>query len=127
MRAILAGLALALLIASPVSAAPKTPTGTLTITSLDATIGGAVTFSATTANLKGYQYPLVYLACVVDGRTVYGQLALPSDTFILGGGSSPWIDPNDPDYLAPATCTAYLYVYPGPSDLLDQTAPFLVG
>lgn len=110
MRRILAGLALALLIAAPVSAAPKAASGTLTITSnlVGVAFGDAVTFSATTAGLKGYQYPLVYLACYQSGTIVYGQLDYPTTTFILGGGSSPWW--NSP---GPANCEATLYAYPG--------------
>src|SRR3990170_1663680 len=108
MKRILAGLALALLIASPVYAAKPVASGTLAITSLDAQFGGAVTFSATTDNLKGYQYPLVYLACYQGATLVYGQLGLPTETFILGGGSSDWwTSPG------PADCEATLYAYPG--------------
>lgn len=129
LRALLAALALGLALAAPVSAAPPAPTGTLTITSVDPTIGGEVTFSETHNGLKGNQYVLVYLACEVDGRTVYGQLDYPETVFILGGGSSPWITPSDPDYLAPANCTASLRVY-GPHDqgtvILDTTEPFAV-
>lgn len=107
LRKFVAAIALALLLVAPVSAAPV-PSGTLTITSLDARFGGAVTFSATTANLKGYQYPLVYLACYQGSALVYGQLATPETVFILGGGSSPWwISPG------PAACSATLYAYPG--------------
>lgn len=108
MRRILAGLALALLIASPVYAAKPVASGTLAITSLDARFGGEVTFSATTDNLKGYEYPLVYLACYQGSTIVYGQLDYPTTTFILGGGSSPWW--NSP---GPADCEATLYAYPG--------------
>ena len=120
-RAILVGLTLALLIALPVSAAPQTPSGTLTITSFDARFGGAVTFSATANNLKGYQYPLVYLACSQGAILVYGQLAPPTTTFILGGGSSPWYQSP-----GPASCTATLYAYPGfHSGNIIQLAPSL--
>lgn len=100
--------ALLLSVAAPASAASKVPSGTLTITSLDARFGGAVTFAATTDNLKGYQYPLVYLACYQGATIVYGQLDYPTTTFILGGGSSPWW--SSP---GPASCSATLYAYPG--------------
>lgn len=108
MRRILAGLALALLISTPVLGAKPEASGSLTITSLDARFGGAVTFAATTDNLAGYQYPLVYLACYQGPTLVYGQLDLPTTTFILGGGSSPWFDSP-----GPASCDAWLYAYPG--------------
>ena len=121
MRRILAGLALALLIAGPVMAAPKVASGSLVITSdlVGVAFGDAVTFSATTDNLKGYQYPLVYLACSQDGVLVYGQLDLPTATFILGGHQSP----------GPADCSAKLYAYPGvhhndPIILLDGPLTF---
>lgn len=107
-------------------------TGTIDYASLDPVIGGAVTFTTTTDGLKGGQYPMVYLACVTSvGRTVYGQLDQPDATFILGGGASPWIDPNDPDYHADVTCTGYLYAYPNvhkteAAVLLDTADPFTV-
>ena len=107
-RSIFAALIAALLISGTALAVPPAPSGTLTITSLDAQFGGAVTFSATTDNLKGYQYPLVYLACYQGATLVYGQLGLPTETFILGGGSSDWwTSPG------PADCEATLYAYPG--------------
>src|SRR3990172_11214585 len=80
-RSIFAALIAALLISGTALAVPPAPSGTLTITSLDAQFGGAVTFSATTDNLKGYQYLLVYLACYQGATLVYGQLALPTETF----------------------------------------------
>lgn len=95
-------------VAAPAVAAPKVPSGTLAITSLDARFGGAVTFAATSNGLRGYQYPLVYLACYQQGVIVYGQLDLPTTTFILGGGSSPWWESP-----GPASCAATLYAYPG--------------
>lgn len=84
------------------------PSGTLTITGLDARFGGAVTFEATTEGLKGYQYPMVYLAAYQGETLVYGQLDKPTATFILGGGSSDWY--GSP---GPAHCEATLYAYPG--------------
>ena len=126
MKRILAGLALALLIAGPVMAAPKVASGSLVITSdlVGVAFGDAVTFSATTDNLKGYQYPLVYLACYQSGVLVYGQLDLPTATFILGGGSSLWHQSP-----GPADCSAKLYAYPGvhhndPIILLDGPLTF---
>lgn len=125
MKRILAGLALALLIASPVMAAKPVASGTLTITSdlVGVGFGDAVTFSATTDGLKGYQYPLVYLACYQGSTIVYGQLDYPETTFILGGGSSPWW--SSP---GPANCEATLYAYPGfhsdPIVLLDGPLTF---
>lgn len=117
MRRILAGLVLALLIASPVAAAKPVPTGTLVITSIDARFGGEVTFNATTADLKGYQYPLVYLECFQGSTPVYGQLDHPDTVFVLGGGSSAWWDSP-----GPATCQATLYAY-GHDDIILLAEP----
>lgn len=130
LRALLASLLLAGALAGPVSAAPPVASGTIEYASVDPVIGGEVTFTVTTTNLKGNQYPLVYLRCVNGANeTVYGQLDLPSTVFILGGGSSDWITVGHPNYHVPATCTAYLKVY-GPQDqgqvILDQTEAFVV-
>jgi len=69
-----------------------------------------ITFTVTTSGLKGYQYPMVYVLCtsVVDGQPLYGQLAHPEETFVLGGGSSQWYTQRDD-----ANCTATLYAYEG--------------
>lgn len=133
MRRILAGLALALLIVTPVAAAKPIPVApSIVVNEVGPfAIGDPITFTVTVPKLRGREYPLVYLACRVEGRVVYGQLDLPTTTFILGGGASPWIDPNDPDYLAPAICIGYLYAYgslqSNTQDLLAQTAPFAAG
>lgn len=106
--------------------------GTIEYASVDPVIGGEVTFTTTTDGLHGNQYPMVYLVCQVDPsnfpgqigpRTVYGQLDHPEMTFILGGGSSPWITPSDPDYQAPATCHAELRAYGPKGDVVLATAP----
>ena len=131
LRTLLASVLLALalaVIASPVSAArpiPATPSIVVNEAGPFA-IGDPVTFTVVVPKLHGREYPLVYLVCTVDAAVVYGQLDLPTTTFILGGGSSPWIDPNDPDYRKPATCVGYLYSYPSVT-LLSETAPFNVG
>ena len=133
MRRILAALALSLLIASPVLAARPVPV-VASITLNEAGpfgTGSAVTFTTTVPKLKGSEYPLIYLACTVSGRVVYGQLDLPNTVFILGGGSSPWITPSNPDYRSSATCVAYLYAYgtwqSNTADLLAHTPPFAAG
>lgn len=72
--------------------------------------GATVTFTTTSAGLKGGQYPLVYVEChsVVDGSLLYGQLDYPDTAFLLGGGSSQWWIQRDD-----AHCTASLYAYGG--------------
>jgi hypothetical protein len=119
MRRFLLAAAAALLIASPVAAAPSA-SGTIVITSdlIGIGFGDAVTFAVTTDNLKGYQYPMVYLVCRQGSTVVYGQLDHPTTTFILGGGSSPWwYSPG------PASCEATLWAYGG----LRHQRVFLAG
>ncbi|MBI2763215.1 MAG: hypothetical protein HYX54_05630 [Chloroflexi bacterium] len=87
-------------------------------------LGSSVTFATSVADLTGNEYALVYLECTQGGTVVYGQLDLPGTTFVLGGGSSPWLEVG-----GPATCVGYLKAYGthGGSDTvrdLAQTAPF---
>lgn len=78
--------------------------------------GSGVSYSTTVEPLKGSEYPLVYTAChsVVDGALLYGELALPDSTFVLGGGSSDWHDVRHD-----ALCTAELRAYGGKDKGLD--------
>jgi hypothetical protein len=76
------------------------------------TRGSSVSFTTNVVNLKGSEWAMVYVACYsdVDGRLLYGELATPDSTFVLGGGSSDWwlLEP------APAaTCYAHLWAYGG--------------
>lgn len=87
-------------------------------------LGSSVTFTTSVGDLTGNEYALVYLKCVAAETVVYGQLALPGTTFVLGGGSSPWLQTG-----GTATCVAYLKAYGthGGYDTirdLAQTAPF---
>ena len=90
--------------------------------------GDEITFSVSASGLKGNQYPLVYVACrsVVDDELLYGQLAGPDETFVLGGGSSEWHDDRDD-----ANCTADVRVYGGKRDqgqnVLDSVTFFATG
>lgn len=77
-------------------------------------IGDTVTFTTTVPKLTGGAYPMVLLQAFVDGVVVYGQLDYPHVAFLLGGGSSPWIDPTNPNYRKPAVCHASLWAYGGP-------------
>ena len=92
-------------------------------------IGDTVTFTTVVPKLKGSAYPLVYLKATVDGEVVYGQLDYPSAAFLLGGGSSPWIDPANPHYRQPAICVAELWAYGGPKgeQRLASTEEFPAG
>lgn len=106
---------LALTLVTPAAAAKPVASGTITGPNEAApyAFGDPITFTVTTANLKGNQYPLVYVACysVVDGSLLYGQLANPLETFVLGGGSSQWHLQRDD-----ANCTADVRVYGGKND-----------
>lgn len=111
-------------VALPVSAAPPTPSGTISINEPGPyAFGDTVTFTTTSSGLKGYQYPMVYLVCTsdIDGSVLYGQLDYPNVAFPIGGGSSPWWVNPEPT----ATCVGKLYVY-GHHDIipLAQTAAF---
>ena len=92
-------------------------------------IGDTVTFTTVVPRLKGSAYPMVYLKATVDGEVVYGQLDYPSAAFLLGGGSSPWIDPANPHYRQPAVCVAELWSYGGPKgeERLATTPEFPAG
>jgi len=96
---------------------------------LPLSIGDTVTFTTTVPRLKGGAYPMVLLKATVDGEVVYAQLDHPDTAFLLGGGSSPWIDPSNPHYRQPATCVAELWSYGGPKgeERLASTAEFPVG
>lgn len=124
MRAVLAVVVLAAvtLAGGAAQAAPRVASGTIAGPFGDARLGGTVTFQTTNDNLKGWQYPLVVVACYqdVDGDGVIGmppqfegspdlvfaQLDYPDANFVLGGGSSAWLDRG-----GPATCIAKLYAY----------------
>ena len=109
--ALAAGLLLS--VAVPVSAAPAAPSGTIVLDTAAPAYGQTVTFTTSvTGKLKGYQYPLVYVACSQDGVLVYGQLDFPDAAFLLGGGSSLWVTRGG----GPAECIATLYIYPGLHD-----------
>lgn len=87
-------------------------------------IGSSITFATTVAGLTGNEYALVYLKCTQGETVVYGQLDLPGTTFVLGGGSSPWLQVG-----GTATCVGYLKAYGthGGYDTirdLAATAPF---
>lgn len=88
-------------------------------------LGSRVTFTTTVVGLTGNEYALVYLKCVENGNTVYGQLDLPGTVFVLGGGSSPWWQVG-----GQASCVGYLQAYGSHAGLdtirtLAQTPAFM--
>lgn len=84
-----------------------------------------VSFTTVVPKLKGNEYPMVYVNCTQDGKTVYGQLDHPTTVFILGGGWSPWRDVG-----GDVVCKGILYVYGGQVQghdiitFLAETPPF---
>lgn len=111
MKYVLAILAV-LVLAAPAAAAKPVASGTISGPNEPApyAFGDSITFTTTADNLKGTQYPLVYVAChsVVDDELLYGQLDHPDATFVLGASSSEWHTDRDN-----ANCTATLYAYGG--------------
>jgi len=108
--ALAAGLVLSVAAPAMAGKAPALPTGTIALDTAVPAYQQPVTFTTSvTGKLKGYQYPLVYVACSQDGVLVYGQLDFPDAAFLLGGGSSEWVTRGG----GSADCTATLYIYPG--------------
>lgn len=112
---------------SPViaTAAPSARAGTIVLNeSGPFAFQDEVTFT-TTDNLKGREYPMVYVVCTSDvtGEVLYGQLDHPNTVFVLGGGSSPWHASSDD-----ANCKGVLYSYGGREDqvFLAETPSFFV-
>lgn len=92
-------------------------------------LGSSVTFTSNAVGLLGGEYPLILVTCSQGGDAVYKQLALPTATFVLGGGSSPWWVVG-----GSASCNAELYAYGGKSRgydtirlLAQLPAPFTAG
>jgi hypothetical protein len=114
-------------IARLAEAAPPVAAGTITLNETGPfTIDDVVTFTTTTDNIKGSQWPMVYVECrsTIDNTVLYGQLDHPDVGFLLGGGSSPWREPDNAG--EDAVCVAGLYTYSKQGDiaLLAQTSPF---
>lgn len=105
MKRIIAGLALALLVASPVAAGKPVPTGTITLNETDVALGDTVTFTVTDVP-KNVKRPRIEVLCYQDGALVYGEAGSDTDTFLLGGGGSIWKDGG-----GPADCVANLFYF----------------
>lgn len=126
-KIVLIGLISMLALVPAAFSAPKQPSGTIAGPNEAApyTFGDAVSFTTTTANLKGNQWPMVLVSCysVVDDELLYGQLAPPvadsnDEVFYLGGGSSEWHTDRDD-----ANCTATLYAYGGKPYVVQLAEP----
>jgi len=110
MKRILGAALAALLLPSAVLAAPPAPSGTIAIADgSDLSFGGYVSFDTTVSGkLKGYQYPLVYVACYQDVK-VYGRLDYPDTVFVFSSGSSAWVTLGG----GAAECIGRLAIYGG--------------
>jgi len=130
MKRLLVGIALALIVAAPVSAAQAPVSGSISLATAEPAYQQPATFDwSVSGRHKGFYYPMIYVACY-QGSLVYGELRRVDEygvanfsgpTFVLGGGSSAWVSGGG----GPADCTATLYLYPGLHDapiiFLDQT------
>lgn len=143
-KRLLVGIALALIVAAPVSAAQPPASGNISLATAEPTYQQPVTFDwSVSGHYKAFYYPMIYVACYQSldvnpyGYTtlppnengdylVYGELFRPGTGYVplLGGGSSAWVSNGG----GAADCTATLYLYPGLHDapiiFLDQTPVF---
>lgn len=119
--AIIAALSMGAFVLATADAAPKGPSGTIAVGAGSVlAYGGTVTFDTTHDGFKGYQYPMVYVACYQGADLVYGQLDYPGAEFVMGGGSSLWVTLGG----GPAECVATLRVY---GDKDDGGAQYILG
>ncbi len=137
--ALVLGALIALTSISLASAAPAPVTGTIAVgAGSDLNLGGEVTFDwSIDGHLHGNEDPMIYVGCYQDVNgdnvidtslgvnpdIVYGQLDYPDTVFVLGGGSSDWLN----IYGGPAECVARLMIYGGQhegiqSDVLAEVA-----
>jgi hypothetical protein len=79
-------------------------TGALTAQAVP-TIGDSVNF--TTVIPTNVQNPRVEVLCYQNGSLVYGEGGAPTDSFLLGGGGSVWLDHGG----GAASCVANLYYF----------------
>jgi hypothetical protein len=107
MKRLVAMALVAALWVSTASAAPSTPTGTLSLlTPPPYSLGSTVQFSWS-ADLKKSQNPRIQVVCDQAGVVVYGEAQnAVGHSFKLGGGSSLWLQTG-----GPAHCVATLYYW----------------
>lgn len=84
----------------------------------------ALTFTWSAQDYKGFEYPLVLVTChqpsnpyaysqIYPQDITYRELGLPTDTFVIGGGSSAYVQWVNEGGSTAASCEAELYLYPG--------------
>lgn len=119
-----------------IAAAPNNVVGSIAIDQpAPYALGDTLTFTTTIPKLKGYQYPMIVVACYqdVDGNgtveipalyegspdLVYAWLDHPDQPFVLGAtGDSGWRQNG-----GPAECKATLYAYSASKSDIDPLAP----
>lgn len=84
----------------------QTASSSITINQTDPHLGGSVTFTTSVSGLAGGEWAMVGVSCSQSGTLVYGALDTPEATFLLGGGSSLWLQRG-----GEADCVASLYAY----------------
>jgi len=70
-------------------------------------IGDSVTFAVTYPKTAEKYGPRIQVMCYQNGVLVYGEAGPYYQAFLLGGGSSPWLNHSP----GPATCVADLYYW----------------
>jgi hypothetical protein len=73
-----------------------------------------LTFDWSISVLSGREYPMIILwVHTPDGVVLYGRMDHPdaNPPWVIGAGSSPWLDPNNPYYGDNAIGHAELWVY----------------
>ena len=96
---------------------------------------GTVKFAAKAVDLAGWEYPMVAVWCYQDltgdgihewpndgGDLVYVQLDNPDGDFVLGGGSSDWLQTG-----GAGDCEAMLYAYGNKGEQGDDARARLDG
>ena len=121
-RIVLGTLSAFVLFGATLVAAPRTTTpSTITLNQVSAvstfaaaadstiepSLGDWVTFTVTYPKTVERFGPRIQVLCYQDGTLVYAEAGPHYQSFLLGGGSSPWLN-NSP---GPARCVADLYYW----------------
>ena len=117
-RALLAALAAAALLigARPVAA----DTYSITLNQSSPAFQTYVNFTVTGVPTHKIKNPRIEVLCYQSGLLVYGEAGAITDSFLLGGGGSTWIDNGG----GPADCVANLFYFDnsGPTQTYVQLA-----
>lgn len=104
-------------------------TGTVTLTSpAPVDKDSPLTFDWSISGLSGQEYALIYVRVESeDGDILYGRLDKPEPLtpWVIGAGSCPWLDPNNPHYGQNGIGQIQLWVYV-PFRQQDATSNYMV-